>query len=243
MSGFEQGGFESAWCLPEGVGMAPCAMVMAHGTPMQMQPVEGLNDMYMNPEEHHPEAESDYARRAEQQHLNQLLANAFHSGEDEDSRTTVMLRNLPNSYTRGMLLELLNEEGFAGRYDFVYLPVDFSTSIGLGYAFVNLLTPSDAVDLMAHFDGFSRWVTASDKVCSVSWSYPHQGLEQHIERYRNSPVMHSSIPVEWKPILLVGDLEVPFPPPTKQIKAPKLRIRPETAQTAGKAGGGVAVRV
>ena len=28
------------------------------------------------------------------------------------------------------------------------------------------------------------------KVCRVTWSGPHQGLAAHVERYRNSPVMH-----------------------------------------------------
>merc|ERR1719163_748335 len=34
---------------------------------------------------------------------------------------TVMLRNLPNNYTRAMLLKLIDSEGFGGKYDFVYL--------------------------------------------------------------------------------------------------------------------------
>ena len=30
------------------------------------------------------------------------------------------------------------------------------------------------------------------QVCQVTWSGPHQGLDGHVERYRNSPVMHKS---------------------------------------------------
>ena len=37
----------------------------------------------------------------------------------------VMLRNLPNNYTRDMFLSLLDEQGLSGLYDFVYLPMDF----------------------------------------------------------------------------------------------------------------------
>merc|ERR1719183_2274407 len=76
--------------------------------------------------------------------------------------TTVMLRNLPNRYTRAMLLELLDEEGFAGRYNFVYLPIDFKTHCGLGYAFVDLHEPEVAEQLRQHFEGFSRWCMQSD---------------------------------------------------------------------------------
>merc|ERR1719401_1798996 len=37
---------------------------------------------------------------------------------DAEGRTTVMLRNLPNNYSRTMLLKLLNSQGLASRYDF-----------------------------------------------------------------------------------------------------------------------------
>merc|ERR1719367_2096902 len=49
---------------------------------------------------------------------------------NEESRTTVMLRNLPLDHTRDMLLHLLDTKGFAGMYDFIYLPMDFKTRAG-----------------------------------------------------------------------------------------------------------------
>merc|ERR1719335_475768 len=64
----------------------------------------------------------------------------------ESMRTTVILRNLPNNYTRQMLLDLMDSEGFACKYDFVYIPVDFGSQAGLGYAFINLVTPEVATD-------------------------------------------------------------------------------------------------
>ena len=51
----------------------------------------------------------------------------------------MMLRNLPNNYTRDMFLSLLDEEGLSELYDFVYLPMDFCRDANLGYAFVNLV--------------------------------------------------------------------------------------------------------
>ena len=38
---------------------------------------------------------------------------------------------------------------------------------------------------------------SSQKVCEVCWGNPLQGLGAHIVRYRNSPVMHQSVPDEY----------------------------------------------
>jgi len=158
-----------------------------------------------------------------------------------DSATTVMLRNIPNRYTQGMLVTLLDEHGFNAAYDFAYLPMDFRNGVNLGYAFVNLLTHGDALRLVATFQGFSKWYFDSAKICEVSWAHPHQGLEEHVERYRNSPVMHASMPEEYKPMMFKHGERVPFPLPTKAIRAPKLRpVHDKSLGMAesGKAGGG-----
>ena len=92
-------------------------------------------------------------------------------------RTTLMLRNIPNNYCREMFLALLDEHGFAGRYDFVYLPCDFYRQANLGYAFVNLVDGAAVDELWQAFDGFSGWSLPTAKVCQVSWSGPHQGFK------------------------------------------------------------------
>jgi len=144
--------------------------------------------------------------------------------QDAD-RTTVMLRNLPNDYKRDMLLKLLDSEGFAGRYNFVYLPMDFKRMAGLGYAFVNMETPEDAQAAWKHFSGFQQWTLQSMKVCEVAWGEPLQGLEAHIERYRNSPVMHEEVPEEFKPVLFENGKRMTFPDPTKRIRPPRMKYR------------------
>lgn len=140
-----------------------------------------------------------------------------------ENHTTVMLRNIPNRYTQTQMLKLLGDNDFGSRYDFVYLPMDFRNGVNLGYAFVNLSTHADAKRLMDIFHGFSSWFLDSNKVCEVSWAHPHQGLSEHVERYRNSPVMHASMPDEYKPMVFKDNERFPFPPPTKAIRAPKLR--------------------
>jgi|EP00927_Polykrikos_kofoidii_P052367 hypothetical protein len=137
--------------------------------------------------------------------------------------TTVMMRNIPNSYTRDMLLQLLDDEGFLGCYDMVYLPIDFQSKVGLGYAFINMVTMEDAFRFQWHFSGFSSWTLASDKVCQITWGDTLQGLHANIERYRNSPVMHASVPDEFRPVLFKDGVRVPFPAPTRSIREPRMR--------------------
>jgi len=149
-----------------------------------------------------------------------------YAAESEEWRTTVMIRNMPNNYTREMFLEMVDSMGFAGTYDFAYLPVDFQNQAGLGYAFINFVSVAHAQLCFETFEGFSNWIVPSEKVCTVTWSSPTQGLEEHLDRYRNSPVMHHSLPDEWKPVLLQQGIRVTFPLPTKPIKTPKVRQHP-----------------
>jgi len=139
----------------------------------------------------------------------------------QDHRTTLMLRNLPSSFTQFRLLDVLDATGFCGKYDFVYLPVDFQSGAGLGYAFVNMCSAVDAQRAMLNLSGFSSWGDAAcRKVLEVCWSDPHQGLEMLIDRYRNSRVMHRSVPEQYKPLLFDNGNKIPFPTPTKRVRSP-----------------------
>merc|ERR1712232_28123 len=131
-----------------------------------------------------------------------------------------MLRNLPLDMTRKKFLKLLDSEGFAGKYDLIYLPRDFKTSANLGYAFVNMLEHGEALKLQKHFTGFSRWCFPSFKRCEAAWS-SQQGLSAYIDRYRNNPVMHESVPEEFKPALFQQGVQIAFPSPTRRLKMPQ----------------------
>jgi len=150
-------------------------------------------------------------------------------GVEEDLRTTVMLRELPPRTSRAYLLALLDAEGFNGAYDFVYLPVNFGSMCNFGYAFVNLVSTSEVKRFWDHFDGFSRWPGEvgqehEGRVGQVHWSSPHQGKATHISRYRNSPLMHAGMPDEFRPCIFENGRRVPFPPPTKTIREPRIRL-------------------
>lgn len=139
------------------------------------------------------------------------------------SRTTVMWRNLPNNYTRAGLLELICSHGFAGCFDFFYAPVDFKTDSLLGYAFINFVFPVDAERFFDRFQRFVQWGNSSTKESLVAWSEHVQGKEAHVERYRNSQVMHPSVSDSKRPILLSGGMRIPFPPPTQKLRAPHFK--------------------
>jgi protein phosphatase 1 regulatory subunit 42 len=144
-----------------------------------------------------------------------------------------MLRNLPNNYTREMLLKHIDDKGFSGSYDFFYLPIDFNSQACLGYAFINLCSPEHASALMAAFEGFGEWVIPTRKRCMVSWSDPHQGFQSNVERYKNSPVMHKDVPDGFKPCVFdkLGSRSC-FPSPTKRVRCPRLRVHGNDWQSA-----------
>lgn len=58
----------------------------------------------------------------------------------QETRTTVMIRNIPNKYTPAMLQEFLDIR-VPGLYDFLYLRMDFKNRCNVGYAFINFVAP------------------------------------------------------------------------------------------------------
>jgi len=161
-----------------------------------------------------------------QQHPSDAVANISpvpRSDTKATSNTTVMWRNIPNNYSRDNLLALIDSHGFAGSYDFFYAPLDFSSNALVGYAFLNFVNTADADRFFCDFQGFTQWSLKSEKKSQVTWSQPLQGLQGHIERYRNSAVMHPDVSDDKKPVLFNQGQRVAFPMPTKTIRAPHLR--------------------
>jgi len=143
--------------------------------------------------------------------------------ESPEASTTIILRNFPVECTRDVLLDVMDAEGFSGAYNFVHMPVDFQTKISLGYALVNTVTHNAALCLWQHFQGFDRWPMGDRQPCEVAWNSPNQGLAAQIDRYRNSPLMHPSVPETYRPVLLQNGVRVDFPAPTSKIRPPRIR--------------------
>lgn len=145
--------------------------------------------------------------------------------DSDTDRTTVVIKGLPNPYSRHALATLLDSHGFSACYDFLYMPHNFQTGLSFGYAFANLASAEDAHRCVASLDGYQAPGSEAGLCLSVSFAEKVQGVEAHIERYRNSPAMHELVPDEMKPALYRGGVRVPFPAPTKAIKVPRSRRR------------------
>lgn len=136
--------------------------------------------------------------------------------DPEETRTTVVIRGVPHSLSRAQLMEVLDKEGFSAKYNFVYLPIEFTRGTNFGYAFVDFLDAQWAQHSMIYFKDFDNWGVPHKAQSNVAWSVL-QNLENHVERYRNSPVMHPDVADECKPVMLSNGVRVPFPAPTAPI--------------------------
>jgi hypothetical protein len=101
--------------------------------------------------------------------------------------TTVMMRNLPNKYTQHLLLSDINEAGFIGTFDFMYLPIDTETNANKGYAFANFSEPGFAWMFKQMFEGRRMPRFNSDKVVFVS-AATLQGFDANFAHYSQSRV-------------------------------------------------------
>merc|ERR1719221_2409340 len=148
--------------------------------------------------------------------------------EDASNKTTLMFRNLPQWFTRQKLEDLLDVEGFGMLYDFIYLPAELGNGSCFGYAFINMVTAKDASRFVEHFQGFDRWPKTNTCETDTRRAVVHlsealQGLEEMVERYRNSPLMHPSVSDELRPAVYSRGVRVAFPEATAPIKPPRVR--------------------
>merc|ERR1712048_5082 len=122
----------------------------------------------------------------------------------QHSRTVAIIKNVPPEYTRDSLLELIDQQGFQGLYDFFYLPMTFETELNHGYAFINFTTTQSFEKFREVFDGFSEWTIPSDRICEVSFCDKFSNLNDCIEAHRSCPIMHSSVEDRFKPVILAN---------------------------------------
>ncbi|KAI1393851.1 RNA recognition motif 2-domain-containing protein [Hypoxylon trugodes] len=140
-----------------------------------------------------------------------------------DVRTTIMLRNIPNKVDQALLKRIVDESSW-GKYDFMYLRIDFANDCNVGYAFINFVDPLDIIDFV-RARGNQRWnCFKSDKVAEISYA-TIQGKDCLVQKFRNSSVMLEA--PHYRPKLFftlngphpgMAGNEEPFPEPDNQSK-------------------------
>merc|ERR1719409_1817257 len=114
--------------------------------------------------------------------------------------TTIMLRNIPNRYSQSCLIEEINGVGFSGRYDFFYLPMDVHNRTNVGYAFINFLTPQDALRFSRTLTNYKFQQHSSQKIATVSPAHI-QGLVRNLLHFSNRAVAQSR-DIQYRPIVV-----------------------------------------
>ena len=113
---------------------------------------------------------------------NKLNLDDIISGKD--TRTTVMIRNIPIKYTDEMLIEALEE--FKGKYDCLYLPFDYEKNGNKGYAFINFVHPLHILYFHDKFSGKKWELFESSKICELNMAN-FQGIseiQKHAKNYK-----------------------------------------------------------
>ena len=114
--------------------------------------------------------------------------------------TTFMIRNIPTRFTSISFVRLLEEYGFAGTFNFFYLPMDFRSGKNMGYAFINFHSPETGLRFIDKFHAKRLPVTTSKKVMEISPSR-RQGLEDNISLFRTSDLLNSVSLPHYKPLI------------------------------------------
>ncbi|KAL2132669.1 hypothetical protein VTI74DRAFT_3539 [Chaetomium olivicolor] len=194
----------------------PMAMQGGFTSPRSIQPYGRLDNRRQNAMRVH---RSPYYNNVG--HHNHVDVNRIRDGIDV--RTTIMLRNIPNKVDQAMLKRIVDESSW-GKYDFMYLRIDFANDCNVGYAFINFVDPLDIIDFV-NARGNQRWnCFKSDKVAEISYA-TIQGKDCLVQKFRNSSVMLEA--PHYRPKLyytsngprpeLAGH-EEPFPEPDNQSK-------------------------
>jgi len=132
--------------------------------------------------------------------------------------TTLMIRHIPCRITQQQLASTIDEFGFEGKYDLLYLPTGSSSpTSNLGYGFVNFREEVDAAAFWAAFDGHRFAGTDSKKTCAVKPAHV-QGFVANVRDIRNALARHPSR----RPFIAEDQMGSFMKPATQSLQAASL---------------------
>lgn len=124
----------------------------------------------------------------------------------KDTRTTLMIKNIPNKYDLASLVDDIDKH-FRGKYDFLYLPIDFENTCNLGYAFINFIEPMHIL-LMYELYEAKRWRKFNSvKACHLSYA-KLQGKFKLISHFEKGSLV-GKLEVDKRPLVL--NITEPYP--------------------------------
>lgn len=106
-------------------------------------------------------------------------------------KTTLMIRNIPNKYTKELMLETI-DANFCEAYDFFYLPIDFKNNCNVGYAFINF---KELKLIKPFFEQFNnkKWAKFnSEKICEIKYARI-QGKSECEAHFKDSSLMKQPV--------------------------------------------------
>jgi len=181
----------------------------------QAQPAgEDVEDGEQEEPQQGRELQSEYSHKLVPKYLDfESWAKFMNFGGEPIHPTTWMVRNVPNTYTQYDMKAELDELGFAGAFDFLYMPVDKSSKASVGYAFVNFIAPSWAARFAAHMQGEGHKFTKYGKNREASVSVAHmQGFVANLAYYESCAIKSAKV-ARNRPLILgmhIGDI-LPLP--------------------------------
>ena len=109
----------------------------------------------------------------------------------KDVRTTIMIKNIPNKFSRELLLSTI-DQNFKGTYDLFILPTDGNKNKNFGYSFINF-TSCYFIPFFYYMFNRKKWSsTNSQKICEITYSKV-QGRENLIAHYPNKIIHFNAV--------------------------------------------------
>ena len=102
-----------------------------------------------------------------------------------------MVRNIPNKYDQIALLREINTNHM-GKYDFLYLPIDFENKANVGYAFINFIHPLFIIEFYKEYLSRKWSKFNSNKKCDLKYARI-QGIDLLENHFRSSTVMNLQV--------------------------------------------------